>query len=185
MALTKQSEPTRIIAIDGRSGAGKSTLAAGIARELGAQLIHMDALYPGWRGLDAGAALVVDHVLEPLRRGEVATWPSWDWHRSEPGPMLTADPGGVVVLEGCGSLTRASAPLFDVRVWLELDEDERRERAEARDGTSDEWWELWRGQEEALIAREDPRSLAEFVLDAHAGERELVERVVQEFARGQ
>lgn len=183
--MTKQSEPTRIIAIDGRSGAGKSTLAAGVARELGAQLIHMDALYPGWHGLDAGAALVVDQILEPLSRDEAATWPSWDWHRSEPGPMLAAQPGGVVVLEGCGSLTRASAPLIELPVWLELEENERRERAEARDGTSDEWWELWRGQEEAWIAREDPRSLAELVLDAHAGQRELVDRVVQGFVRGQ
>lgn len=181
--MTKQSEPTRIIAIDGRSGAGKSTLAASVARELGAQLIHMDALYPGWHGLDAGAALVVDHVLEPLRRGEAATWPSWDWHRSEPGPMLAAHPGGVVVLEGCGSLTAASAPLLDVRVWLELGEDVRRDRAEARDGTSDQWWELWRIQEEALIAREDPRSLAELVLDARASQTELARRVLQEVTR--
>ena len=52
-----------VVLIDGRSGAGKTTLARELAPLLGAQLVSLDDLYPGWGGLEAGSAAVHETVL--------------------------------------------------------------------------------------------------------------------------
>lgn len=174
MDLTKQSKAPVIIAIDGRSGAGKTTLAGRVAERLGAQLIHMDAIYPGWEGLEEGARVAAEFIVEPLARGEDARCPSWDWYAMRPGAELRANAGLPVVLEGCGSITRATAPHLSLGVWLELDERERRRRAEQRGGTTDEWWSGWREQEERLFTRERPWTRADVVLDAALREEELL-----------
>lgn len=170
---------TRILLIDGRSGSGKTTL----ARELAAResrrrlisVIHMDDLYPGWDGLEAGAHRLVAEVLEPIARGDVARWRPWDWERSAFGSAQSLAPGGTVIVEGCGSLSRASRPFAAAAVWLEAPDHVRRARAVKRSlamtGVDDtaEWWDAWRAQEDAWFARERPRALADFIVSA--GER--------------
>lgn len=64
--LTATQRSTRILAIDGRSGAGKSTLARTLAVAVGAQLVHVEDLYPGWDGLRTGAMTLANAVLAPL-----------------------------------------------------------------------------------------------------------------------
>lgn len=80
-----------------------------------------------------------------------------------------ARPCRPVLVEGCGALSRANHAVAAHAVWVELDEPTRRERVHARDGGS--WadrWDQWAAQEEAFIAREDPRSLADTVIDGGA-----------------
>ena len=60
--------------IDGRSGTGKTTLGEALATELGAQLVHLDDVYPGWDGLSAAASAVVEDVL-----GAPSGYRRWDW----------------------------------------------------------------------------------------------------------
>ncbi|WP_454229155.1 uridine kinase family protein [Propioniciclava flava] len=83
---------TRVVAIDGLSGAGKTTLASLVAARLGAPVVHMDDLYPGWDGLAAGVAYLVDAVLRPLAVGEPARYRAWDWADERRGsrPVLGA-----------------------------------------------------------------------------------------------
>ncbi|MGO1280054.1 MAG: AAA family ATPase, partial [Cellulosimicrobium funkei] len=42
---------TRLVVVDGPAGSGKTTLAAQLEAALPAQVLHMDDLYEGWRGL--------------------------------------------------------------------------------------------------------------------------------------
>ena len=82
-------------------------------------------------------------------------------------PDVLANPAVSVIVEGAGSVTRASSALATTRVWLELDRDERRRRALACDGAAYEpWWDVWAEQEERHLARHAPRTLADIVVDA-------------------
>ena len=153
---------TRILLIDGRSGSGKTTLAERLAPLLGARVVHLDDLYPGWHGLEAGALAATRDVVVPLAAGHAAAYRRWDWAADREGEQVRIEPGGVVIVEGCGALSRASRQHADVALWLEVDEPHRHDRARTRDG-ADWWWRLWREQEDAFYARERSAGLADLV----------------------
>ena len=77
---------TVVVAVDGRSGSGKTLLGTAVTRALACPVVHLDEVYPGWDGLEAGDDLVTTHVLEPLARdrdGETYA-PHWDrWAAQE------------------------------------------------------------------------------------------------------
>ncbi len=149
-----------VVLVDGRSGTGKTTLGDSLAERLGAQVVHLDDVYPGWDGLRAAAEAVVTDVL-----GERSGYRRWDWATSCPAEWAAVDPGQPIVVEGCGALSRGSAPLASLRVWLEADDDTRWERAIGRDGESfAREWDRWAAQEAAFIAAERPAELADVVL---------------------
>ncbi|MBT1681347.1 ATP-binding protein [Curtobacterium aurantiacum] len=149
-----------VVLIDGRSGTGKTTLGAHVAEQLGAQLVHLDDLYPGWDGLRAAAGAVVTDVL-----GARSGYRRWDWVADAPADWASVDPDLPIVVEGCGALSRASAPLASLRVWLEADDTVRWDRAIGRDGeVFAREWDRWAAQEQAFIAAEDPAALADVVL---------------------
>ncbi|CAN5312006.1 AAA family ATPase [soil metagenome] len=152
-----------IILIDGRSGSGKTELATLLARRLSAQLVRLDDIYPGWDGLDAGST-AVPGILESGR------WRRWDWASSEPAEWHELDLARPVVVEGVGALSRASGPLADHRLWVELDDRARKARALARDQYYAPHWDRWAAQEERFIEREQPRSLADTVVAGDAVE---------------
>lgn len=150
--------------IDGRSGSGKTTLAEQLAAADGAQVLHLEDLYPGWGGLAAGSRA----VATALERGRYVPY---DWVAEEfreTGVVL--DPGVPLIIEGCGAITRAnleaserwagtSAPIRSL--WLELDEPLRRSRALARDGeVFSPHWDRWAAQEIAHFSRHEPWLLA-------------------------
>ncbi len=145
--------------VDGRSGSGKSTTAVGLVAELGAQLVRLDDIYPGWDGLEAGSAHVRDEVLGRSR------WQAWDWSRDAEGEWHGLDPSLPLVIEGAGALSRANRERATFGIWVELDAAARKRRALARDGDAyAPHWDRWAAQEEAFIAREHPRELADIVL---------------------
>lgn len=149
-----------VVLVDGRSGTGKTTIGSAMAGELGAQLVHLDDVYPGWDGLRAAADAVVTDVL-----GAPSGHRRWDWAASAPADWVSLDPVAPVVVEGCGALSRASAPLASLGVWLVADDAVRKRRAIDRDGdVFAVEWDRWARQEDAFIAAEDPESLADVVL---------------------
>lgn len=159
-----------VVLIDGCSGAGKSSLARRVAAAWPVagrvQLIPLDSIYPGWDGLDAGVERALDWILRPHGRGYLGTWRRWDWEREQEAESHAVDPALGVIVEGSGILTPATAPIADVRIWVESAEPGRRFRALARDGeTYRPHWDRWAAQERRHIERDDPRSLATRIVD--------------------
>ncbi|MDF2492843.1 MAG: hypothetical protein K0Q58_1421, partial [Microbacterium sp.] len=153
VAAGARGNASRIL-IDGRSGSGKTTLAATIAARVpGLQTVALDDLYPGWDGLAEGAERALQDVLRPHADGRVGRWRRWDWGGSRYAESHDVDPRRPLLIEGSGLLTRRSAPLGDVCVWMELPDDVRRRRALARDGaTFEPHWDQWALQEDRHIA---------------------------------
>lgn len=132
----------------------------------GVQLVRMDGLYPGWTGLAAGSRLVHDDLLGPLRASGSGFWRRWEWAGERPAESHGVDARHPLIVEGCGCLSRASAPLADLRVWLTAADDVRKARALERDGGDyDPYWELWQEQWERFVTAESPALLADVVID--------------------
>jgi para-aminobenzoate synthetase len=149
-----------IIAVDGRSGAGKTTLAVELAARLRAHhkvsLFHLEDIYPGWNGLLAGIDRYVATVLEPLSRGEAATWTSWDWENHYDGGSRVTLPAEIVIVEGVGAAAAAARPLLSAVIWADSPDDIRRTRALDRDGgTYEPYWDQWAAQEDEWLLGDD------------------------------
>ncbi len=157
------------VVIDGRSGAGKSTLADLVVsmwgRPGGVRLVRMDDVYPGWHGLAAATRMIADDVLLPRAAGVDGSWRAWDWGADRPAERRPLEAFGDLVVEGCGSLTAATAALADVSVWVDGDADARRERALLRDGDGFRpHWDGWAAQERAHIDAHRPATRAGVVV---------------------
>jgi uridine kinase len=156
---------TPIILIDGRAGSGKSTLAEALKNQLFKEgeslprVIHMDDLYAGWRGLEAGVDIMQRQILGALAKGVGASWQEWDWALGERVKWREFRGGTPLIIEGVGALNRISAEHSQIRVWLEVDEAVRFERWVEREG-SDEHWAEWSAQELEFYARERSAELA-------------------------
>ncbi|MDO5501754.1 MAG: AAA family ATPase [Actinomycetia bacterium] len=169
VALARIAEPrcgtVTVVAIDGLSGSGKTTLADSVAAVLGAVVVHMDDLFPGWDGLAESVGLLVRQVLEPLARGERAAYRVWDWGRNEWGETATVPGGDLLVIEGCGSSVGPAGEFAAVRVWVEAPLEERMRRGLERDGEAYRpHWERWAVQEAELFARDGTREAADLIL---------------------
>lgn len=168
-ALRAQSAVNLVIVIDGRSGACKTSLSRLVLEhwplEAPAQLVALDSIYPGWDGLDEGVERALHDILLPHDRGDDAIWRRWDWVEDREAEAHTVDHRRGLILEGCGALTPQTAPLADVRVWVESPDAARKARALARDGDGFRaQWDRWAAQEERHIERDDPRSLADVIV---------------------
>jgi uridine kinase len=156
----------RVVAVDGPSGAGKSTFSAAVTAALGATLVHVDDLVPGWDGLADVVGIVTTQVLGPLSRGEPAAYRRWSWVHDGWVGRASVAPTDLLVLEGVGSSVRPAGDFAAVTVWVEAARDVRFERGIARDGeTYRPNWERWARQEEALFAADGTRARADVVLE--------------------
>jgi energy-coupling factor transporter ATP-binding protein EcfA2 len=160
-AIPRLAVGNPVVLIDGRSGSGKSTLAqrlvASWPQRGPVQLVALDSLYPGWDGLQDGAAYARERILVPHARGRIGVWQRWDWAADERAEAHAVDPSLALVVEGSGILTAGTEPLGDLRVWVDAPAAARKDRALARDGeTFRPHWDRWAAQEDAHIARDEP-----------------------------
>ncbi|NNC10900.1 AAA family ATPase [Planctomonas sp. JC2975] len=167
--MARSAAAAPVVLIDGPSGSGKSTFADAVLAawpDHSAELVRMDDVYPGWAGLDAASHSLVTELLEPLRSRGTGRWQRWDWAEAAPAEWHVVVAGHPLIVEGCGCLTRASAPLADVRVWLSADDAVRKERALTRDaGGFDAHWDVWQQQWARLVDRERSDRLADLAVE--------------------
>ena len=147
---SSDGEPARaqravpVVTIDGYSGSGKSTLAAAIARLVSDwQVLHLDDWYPGWDGLAAGTD-TARRIATDLRAGRASSYEAWDWENGTTGATIRV-PLVPTIIEGCGAIEAEA----DLVIWIaDPGEDERRNRALARDGqTYAPHWQRWARQD--------------------------------------
>lgn len=152
--------------VDGRSGAGKTAWARRMGRILGWPVTHIEDAYPGWDGLAAGSATVARDMLDPARPG----FRRWDWHAGGWAGWVDLEPLSPRIIEGCGAITAetvaAARELGDVwAVWVDCPTHVRHGRAMARDPHYGANWGRWAAQEDAHISGNNPRGLADWILD--------------------
>ena len=122
--------------------------------------MRLDDIYPGWGGLDAGSAMVPS-ILESLE------WRAWDWALDRPGAWHRLDGNRPIIIEGVGADQPRQPPARGYALWVEADDATRKTRALARDGDAfAEHWHDWAAQELSFIARENPRSLADAIVES-------------------
>ena len=184
--LIDSGNPTPIILVDGRTGSGKTTFAAALQNRLfqkgesAPRVIHMDDLYEGWDGLQAGVDYLIRQILSPLSRREGASWQEYDWAAIDPatpdrvgartGTWREFRGGTPLIIEGVGSLSRIAAEQAAVTVWLEADQSVRQARISARQAEGDgdgSWFAMWSAQEADFYAREKSAEIAERVIVAN------------------
>ena len=170
LELVDTQTPTPVLIIDGRSGSGKTTLAAEIQQRLFKEgeslprVVHMDDLYPGWHGLQAGHDYLVRKLLKPLGDGAVASWQEYNWELGERQGWREFGGGTPLIIEGCGSLSSQTTPSAHLRIWVETPDDLRQKRWIDRVGNShDEWWPVWASQELDFYSRERSAELADLI----------------------
>jgi uridine kinase len=178
LEIIETKNPNPIILIDGRAGSGKTTYAKNIQNALFKQLeqapkiIPMDDLYPGWEGLSEGSQYLTQKILQPLKQNQPASWQVFDWATGsrggdDPGNgWREFDGGTVLIIEGCGSISKQSKPLADIAIWLEADEAIRRSRWRIREGNSD-YFSIWAAQEDEFYLANNSASLADYVLETN------------------
>lgn len=178
---TPRAGATRVVAIDGPSGSGKSTAASRLADALGgAPVVRLDAMYPGWDGLDAVVPLLVEWVLRALADDRQARYRLYDWERGEYAEWHDVPPTGVLVVEGVGSGARAATPYLSTVVWMDAPEKIRYDRGIERDGDAYRpHWQRWAEQEARHFAAEGTAARADLtvdgaVTDLRTGDDELV-----------
>ena len=162
---------TRIVAVDGAGGAGKSTFAGHLAAALGdCPIVHTDDFASWDRPIDWWPALL-ERVLQPLSRGEVARFTPTQWSPEVlPEPVEIA-PDKFLVLEGVSASRQAFQLYLTYAIWIETSAKARLRRGLERDGEAARAeWIAWMAEEDAYWERERPDLAADIVLD---GERDL------------
>lgn len=166
-----------IVLIDGRAASGKSQFAKDLSEayfqvdKQAARVIHMDDLYPGWNGLAEGSVYLLTNILLPLANSRSANWQVWNWRKNhrgaeEPGNGRREFAGGtLLIVEGCGSISRLSSTNSDFQIWIDADDAARKERFSKRDsGKFDEYFGIWSAQEDEYYEREKSKQLAELII---------------------
>lgn len=173
----QESGKLPIVLIDGRAASGKSQFAKDLSEayfqvdKQAARVIHMDDLYPGWNGLAEGSVYLLTNILLPLANSRSANWQVWNWRKNhrgaeEPGNGRREFAGGtLLIVEGCGSISRLSSTNSDFQIWIDADDAARKERFSKRDsGKFDEYFGIWSAQEDEYYEREKSKELAELII---------------------
>jgi uridine kinase len=111
---------------------------------------------------------LLDQVLEPLARGELAGFRMWDWVADRRSHEILVPPRDALIIEGVGIALPRARELASLTVWVEAPWEVRLARGQARDGNDYDVTLKWRAfdeEEQALHARSGTRAAADFRID--------------------
>lgn len=164
-SLKKDSE-TLLIGIDGFGGSGKSSLAKSIKKFFPhAYIVEMDDFYsPTLKRADFQR--VLDQVIEPLRNNTEAVYQIYNWKNDSFTSSIPINPGGIVLIEGVFSLTQELINNYDIKIWVDCDQNVGLERGVARDGEQvrDKWTNIWMPLEKEYMEKQNPQGKADFII---------------------
>jgi cytidylate kinase len=179
--------PVRAVAVDGPAGAGKTTFADRLAdaiRATGMQVaeIHTDDLLDGWSDAITYWPRLAEWVLDPLRRGETASYRRYDWVARRFDRRWHSVPvPDVLVLEGVGCGRASLRPELTLLAWVCAEEPVRLSRWLARPGVDlSAEWARWRTAEAEHFARDGTLRAADLHID---GAPEVAHDPSAEFVR--
>lgn len=169
LELQDSGVSTPVVIIDGPSASGKTTFAEKLQNQLFKlgetlpRVVHMDDLYSGWEGLQDGHDYLLRYLLNPTSSGKKASWQEFNWQLGERDRWREFEGGTPLIVEGCGSLSQATAPLAHLKIWLSAAEPLRKQRWSSREGAAhDLWWPIWAAQELDFYARERSQELSDY-----------------------
>ena len=183
-----------LVAIDGHGGSGKTTLVNDLIKlleplSLLVQVVPMDAFIAveprsEWKTLKnypkASTPYKIDterlkrEVLEPLKSGHVATYTFHkDWWNTLASEKMTIAPEGIVIIEGCYSLTRSLRDYYDYKIFVDCSLAICMDRVSRRDVSLGGnpvtaplfWKEIYFPAETAYMENEEPKLVADIVLE--------------------
>jgi uridine kinase len=172
--------PAVVVGIDGPGGAGKSLLARELALLRGdVALIEGDDFYRPLAESTRAALTPLeavdlffdwerlrDEALAPLARGEDARYRCYDWALKRLGEEYgTVRAEGIVVLEGVYVARPALRGYLDLIVVVDAPRELCLARQLARGENEPAQVERWRAAEEWYLERQDPRRVADLVID--------------------
>ena len=127
-----------LIAIDGSCTSGKSTLAALLARELDCNLLHMDDFFlrpvqrTAQRMAEPGGNVDYERfrgeVLLPLQSGKFFSYRPYDCSTGSLKEPVAVEPKTITVIEGTYSHHPYFEDPYDLRVFLRVSPEVRRQR---------------------------------------------------------
>lgn len=161
------SGPVRLVGVDGCGGAGKTTFAGRLSHALGdVPVVHTDDFASHDVPTEWWPRMLHD-VIEPLLRGESASYHPYDWAARRPADItITVEPHEVVLVEGVGATRRAWRDRLTLRVWVDCPRDLRLARGIERDGEElRAFWLEWMAAEDVYVADEKPYAYADMVVD--------------------
>ena len=144
----KIDELTRIkqtvnIAIDGNSASGKTTLAALLKRVYTCNVFTMDDFFLQQHqrtperldepGGNIDYERFADEVAAPLKNGGRVAYRAYDCGTMRLSEVIKTDPAPVNIVEGVYSLHPRYARIYDIKVFISLEESEQRRRLKKRD----------------------------------------------------
>jgi hypothetical protein len=182
LAIDAGVRRVRLVGVDGCGGAGKTTFAARLALAAGdAPVVHTDDFSSFDEPMHWWPRLLAE-VIEPLSRGDAATFHPYDWVRSELSPEpIEVQPVPLIVIEGVGATRKAWRDRLVARIWVDAPRELRLERGLERDGAHmRDFWTWWMSEEDRYLADEQPQLAADLHVDGdpsipHDQEHEFVE----------
>jgi len=165
--IRAQPGPVRLVGIDGCGGAGKTTFVTHLGNALGGvQIIHTDDFASHDEPTEWWPRMLHD-VIDPLLRGESASYHPYDWVRRRfADTPIAVEPAAVILVEGVGATRRAWREQLAMRIWVDCPRALRLARGIERDGEElREFWHHWMTAEDAYVADERPFAAADVIVD--------------------
>lgn len=133
-----------IIAIDGRCASGKSTLAMELCRHLNCHVVHMDDFFlqpyqrTSKRLSEAGGNIDYERflieVINPIKKGTDFFYYAFDCHSFTFSDEIKIDLNDVIIIEGTYSCHPKFNDIYDLKIFLDVDNAQQLERIEKRNG---------------------------------------------------